>query len=128
MPRPGAAPDGPRPIWYRSFYWRIAVSFIALVIVVLVGQSLMFSVLLTRSQNAFAPGNPNTLAAAVAAEVGAALAAAPEGSLDAVVRRSGARQAIYVLLTDGREAQQRRLAAPAGDSRPDGRRADRSGA
>ena len=40
---PGAAPDGPRPLWYRSFYWRIAVSFIALVIVVLVGQSLMFS-------------------------------------------------------------------------------------
>ena len=106
MPTPGAAPDGPRPIWYRSFYWRIAISFIALVIVVLVGQSLMFSVLLTRSQNAFAPGNPNTLAAAVAAEVGAALAAAPDASLEAVVRRSGggARQAIYVLLTDGREA------------------------
>ena len=92
-------------LWYRSFYWRIAISFIALVIVVLVGQSLMFSVLLTRSQSAFAPGNPNTLAAAVAAEVGAALAAAPEGSIDAVVRQSGgARQAIYVLLTDGREA------------------------
>ena len=77
MPTPGAARDGPRPLWYRSFYWRIAISFIALVIVVLVGQSLMFSVLLTRSQSAFAPGNPNTLATAVAAEVGAALAAAP---------------------------------------------------
>ncbi len=35
----------------------------------------MFSYLLTRPQGAFAPGNPNALAAAVAAEVGAALAA-----------------------------------------------------
>ena len=90
MPSPGAAPGGPRPLWYRSFYWRIAVSFIALVIVVLVGQSLMFSVLLTRSQSAFAPGNPNTSPTAVAAEVGAALAAAPDGSLDAVVREPAA--------------------------------------
>ena len=62
-------PANGQVVWYRSFYWRIAVSFIALVIVVLIGQSLMFSVLLTRSQNAFAPGNPNTLAAAVAAAI-----------------------------------------------------------
>ncbi len=85
----------------------------------------MFSVLLTRSQSAFAPGNPNTLATAVAAEVGAALAAAPDASLEAVVRRSGggARQAIYVLMKDGREASQRDRSARAGDSRPGGRRA-----
>ena len=106
MPAVSFSPADHRPRWYRSFYWRIAASFIALVIVVLVGQSLMFSVLLTRSQSAFAPGNPNALAMAVAAEVGAALAATPDESVEAAVQRAGAgaRQAIHVLLKDGREA------------------------
>ena len=59
----------------------------------------MFSVLLTRSQSAFAPGNPNALATAVAAEVGAALAADARG-----------------LARGGRQAQRRRC--PPGDPRP----------
>ena len=62
-------PAGLRPLWYRSFYWRIAASFIALVVIVLVGQSLMFSYLLTRPQGAFTPGDPNASATAVAAHV-----------------------------------------------------------
>ena len=55
MPAVSPAPAGLRPLWYRSFYWRIAASFIALVVIVLVGQSLMFSYLLTRPQGASRP-------------------------------------------------------------------------
>jgi hypothetical protein len=32
-----------RPPWYTSFYWRIGISFVLFVIVVLVAQSIMFS-------------------------------------------------------------------------------------
>ena len=96
---------GPRPLWYRSFYWRIAGSFIALVVVVLVGQSLMFSYLLTRPQGAFAPGNPNAMATAVAARLSAALAADPGQSIQALVSEAAeSRQGVYVLMKDGREA------------------------
>jgi hypothetical protein len=56
---------------YRSFYWRIGISFVVFVIVVLVGQSLMVGY--ARANGAFAPGNPNAAAAAIAAEVGPAL-------------------------------------------------------
>ena len=82
MPAVSPAPAGLRPLWYRSFYWRIAASFIALVVIVLVGQSLMFSYLLTRPQGAFTPGDPNTSATAIAARVSAALAADPATSID----------------------------------------------
>jgi signal transduction histidine kinase len=58
--------------WYSSFYWRIGVSFVVFVVVVLVGQSLMVGY--ARSSGAFAPGNPNGAAAAIAADLGAALA------------------------------------------------------
>ena len=50
--------------WYSSFYWRIGISFVVFVVVVLVGQSLMVGY--ARSNGAFAPGNPNATAAAVA--------------------------------------------------------------
>ena len=106
------APAGLRPLWYRSFYWRIAASFIALVVIVLVGQSLMFSYLLTRPQGAFTPGDPNGSATAVAAHVSAALAANPATAIDTLVREAwpGARQGVYLVMKDGREAAN--VAAP----------------
>ena len=105
-------PAGLRPLWYRSFYWRIAASFIALVVIVLVGQSLMFSYLLTRPQGAFTPGDPNASATAVAAHVSAALAINPAAAIDILVREAwpGARQGVYLVMKDGREAAN--LAAP----------------
>ena len=36
-------------VWYRSFYWRIGVSFVVLVVVVLVAQSVFFGYWLARS-------------------------------------------------------------------------------
>jgi hypothetical protein len=50
--------------WYSSFYWRIGISFVVSVIVVLVAQSLMVGY--ARSAGAFAPGNPNATALAIA--------------------------------------------------------------
>jgi hypothetical protein len=55
------------PSWSRSFYWRIAVSFVVLVIGVLVAQSLVFSYMMARSSPTFL--SPNILALTVAADV-----------------------------------------------------------
>jgi signal transduction histidine kinase len=106
VPAASPVPPGFRPRWYRSFYWRIASSFIALVVIVLVGQSLMFSYLLTRPQGAFAPGDPNTSATTIAARLSAALTADPTTSIDVLVREAwpSSRQGVYVLMKDGREA------------------------
>ena len=57
--------------WHSSFYWRIGISFVVFVVVVLVAQSLMVGY--ARSSGAFAPGNANATAAAIAAELGKAL-------------------------------------------------------
>lgn len=61
--------------WYSSFYWRIGLSFVVFVVVVLVAQSLMVGY--ARSSGAFAPGNPNATVAAIAAELGKALTVDP---------------------------------------------------
>lgn len=107
-PAPSRAPavHHERPIWYRSFYWRVALSFIALVVIVLVGQSAVFSYLLTRPNGAFAPGDPNAAATAIAARVAAALDAPGAPPLDRLIRDAwpDARQRVHVVLRDGREA------------------------
>ena len=73
---PPTCADGVPLPWYSSFYWRIAISFVVLVTVVLVGQSVMVSYL-ARSGDPFGPGNPNAAAAAIAGDVAAELAAQP---------------------------------------------------
>ncbi len=93
------------PLWYSSFYWRIAVSFIALVVTVLTAQSLMVSYLMERRGGPFAGDNPNAAAAAVAARVGAALTTDPQVDLDLLVRTAmPGRQPAYAVLRDGRVA------------------------
>ncbi len=94
-----------RPVrWYSSFYWRIGVSFVVFVIVVLVGESLMVEY--ARSRGAFAPGNPNGMAAQIAAELGAALTDDPNLDLSGhlVHALPGVRQSAYVVMQDGRIA------------------------
>ena len=91
--------------WYRSFYWRIAASFVVLVVAVLVGQSAIFSYVLTRPSGQFAPGDPNRAATAVAARLRTALMSDPAAALELIVEASGGRrQAIYVVMKDGRDA------------------------
>jgi len=103
---PSPLPSPPRPLWFRSLYWRIAFSFAVLVVLVLVGQSAIVSSVLTRRGGEFAPGDPNREATTVAARLLAALSENADASLASVVRAGGSRgpQAIYVVMKDGREA------------------------
>jgi hypothetical protein len=68
--------------WYRSFYWRIGVSFVVLVIVVLVAQSLFFGYWLARANLEDTEHSPNNRAARVAADLGSLLAQQPAPDLD----------------------------------------------
>jgi len=90
--------------WYSSFYWRIGISFVVFVIVVLVGQSLMVGY--ARANGAFAPGNPNAAAAAIAAELGTALTSDPELDLAAFLshRLPDPSPSTHVVMADGRVA------------------------
>jgi signal transduction histidine kinase len=94
---------GQRPRWYRSFYWRIAVSLVVFVIVVLAAQGLMFSYLFARANARNPAGSPNNLAAAVAAGVGAALEADPGLDLGAYLAANYAGEPwrIFVVTRDG---------------------------
>jgi two-component system OmpR family sensor kinase len=90
--------------WFRSFYWRIALSFVVFVIGVIVAQSAMFSYVMAR-RNAQDPSRaPNNIAIAVASDLGAALEANPGLDLDAHLRTHYGRaiQPMFVVLMDGR--------------------------
>jgi two-component system, OmpR family, sensor kinase len=90
--------------WYGSFYWRIGISFVVFVVVVLAGQGLMVGY--ARSNGAFAPGNPNATAATIAAELGAALTANPDLDLPAFLAHKipDAGPRAYLVMADGRIA------------------------
>jgi signal transduction histidine kinase len=90
-----------RSPWYSSFYWRIAVSFVVLVIVVLAAQSVMFSYLLARNEASFRP--PNTIAAGIARDVSAAMLEDSAADVGAVLSRyRDTFQGAYVVTRDGR--------------------------
>src|SRR5690349_12251596 len=71
----------PRPSWYRSFYWRIGITFVASVVVVLITQG----VILRRTPRAapFDVFRGNDLAAEVAADVADVLRRGEEADLNA---------------------------------------------
>ena len=96
---------GRRPFWSSSFYWRIAISFVVLVAIVLIGQSVMVSYL-ARSSDPFGPGNPNAAATALASELTVALARDPHLDLGSYLRARYANvpQAAFIVMKDGREA------------------------
>ena len=93
--------------WYRSFYWRIGISFVVFLLVVLIAQSLMFSYMLVRANEQNPARSPNNIATAVAVELGAALETNPGLDLG---RHLAARYAgdpaarVYVIMRDGRVA------------------------
>src|SRR5262245_18719760 len=103
------------PPWYSSFYWRIGISFVLFVFVVLVAQSLMFSYMMARSAGPLPHRSPNTLATIVAADVGSILARAPDADLSDHLRRQYGEVplGIYVVTRDGR------IAANAAGTLPD---------
>jgi signal transduction histidine kinase len=88
--------------WYSSFYWRIGISFVVFVVVVLVAQSLMVGY--ARSRGAFAPGNPNGAAAAIASELGTSLSRNPDLDISQALARVSPAPgpSVYVVMADGR--------------------------
>jgi len=83
---PGRRPsDGGRVVWYRSFYWRIAIGFVATVAVVLALQAALF--LWLASTNDTITMRPSHIAAVAAAELSSALEADAGLDIDAWLAR-----------------------------------------
>ena len=113
-------------VWYRSFYWRIALGFVATVAVVLALQAALF---LWLASTVDAVRSPTRLAVVAAAELGDALDADPSLDVDAWLSREFGRSPhrVFVVRPDGRthrsgefglppfllRAAQARLRAPA---------------
>src|SRR5947207_8441730 len=90
-----------RAHWYRSFYFRIGFGFVVFVVAVLAAQSAIFSYIVSRS-GPFPLRSPNTVAAIVAADVGAALAQDAQIDLQEFVDREYAQiQPLYLVMKDG---------------------------
>jgi signal transduction histidine kinase len=97
-----------RARWYRSFYFRIGFSFVVFVVAVLAAQSAIFSFIISRSRP-FPLRSPNTVAAIVAADVGAALAQDARIDLQEFVNREyGQLQPAYLVMIDGPVVANRR--------------------
>src|SRR5437667_9585510 len=97
-----------RARWYRSFYFRIGFGFVVFVVALLAAQSAIFSYIISRS-GPFPARSPNTVAAIVAADVGAALAQDAQIDLQEFVDREYAQiQPLYLVMKDGRIAANRR--------------------
>src|SRR4030095_13140534 len=90
-----------RSRWYRSFYWRIGISFLVLVVGVIVVQSVMFSAMMRSAS--MAPRAPHLRATSIAIEIGSALSREPSYDVAAYLRRThgGDRQQIYVVESNG---------------------------
>lgn len=81
----GARSGGAGVVWYRSFYWRIAIGFVATVAVVLVLQAALF--LWLASTNDTIGMRPASVAAVAAAELSSALEADASLDVDAWLAR-----------------------------------------
>ena len=78
-------PLSSRPAWYRSFYWRIGITFVAFVTVILVTQGLILSYAIS-SEDAQDQFRAPVLAAEVAADVASVLARDQAADLGAYLR------------------------------------------
>jgi signal transduction histidine kinase len=100
------APPNLRSLWYRSFYWRIGLSFVVFVVAVIVAESVIFSFRMQRADRGNPGFSPNNQATTVAAEVGSALTADPRLDLGTYLRRRYNRTPfrMFVVMKDGRVA------------------------
>jgi signal transduction histidine kinase len=99
--------SAPAPLrWFRSFYWRIATSFVLVMLAVIVAQSLMFSYMISRWNAQDPSRSPNNVASAAAADVSAALEANRQLDLAAHLQTRYGRgpYGVFVVTRDGRVA------------------------
>ena len=87
--------------WYRSFYWRIAATFVGLVVLVLLAQGALATYLTQRPSDRA----PNNLAATVAMDVARRLAADAATDLNPHLKTAYRdAEPLYVVLKGGRIA------------------------
>ena len=91
---------------FRSFYWRIAASFVLVMLAVIVAQSLMFGYMIARWNAQDPSRSPGNVAAAAASDVSAALGADRALDLSAHLQAHYGRgpYALFVVMRDGRVA------------------------
>jgi two-component system OmpR family sensor kinase len=86
--------------WYRSFYWRIALGFVAFLAAMLIVQGVLFVWVLARSGRTAAGESPERLAQAIAGDLAIAMAGDPALDVSKYVTDRYARedQPFFVLL------------------------------
>ena len=106
----------PKPHWFRSLYWRIALGFVAMLAALLLVQGMLFLWLTGRFAESLSGRTPQQLADQVARELSDALTDNPALDLQTFVngRYSGVPQAFAVVMRDGRRAANRPGVLPPG--------------
>jgi signal transduction histidine kinase len=105
----------PRPLWYRSLYWRVALGFVAFLAVLLGAQALLFIWLTGRNAGTFPASSNERLASLVAADIRDELEADAAIDLGAHINAEYTRvaQPFIVVMTDGRVFSNRENIPPA---------------
>ena len=106
----------PRPLWFRSLYWRIALGFVAMLAALLLVQGVLFLWLTGRFTESLSGRTPQQLADQVARELSEALTDNAALDLQTFVNEkySGVPQAFAVVMRDGRRAANRPGVLPPG--------------
>jgi signal transduction histidine kinase len=106
----------PRPIWFRSLYWRIALGFVAMLAALLLVQGMLFLWLTGRFALSTASRTPQQLVDQVARELSEGLAENPSLDLQAFVtgKYGDVTQGFAVMMRDGRRAVNRPGVLPPG--------------
>src|SRR6187549_3266831 len=106
----------PRPIWFRSLYWRIALGFVAMLAALLLVQGMLFLWLTGRFALSTASRTPQQLADQVARELSEALTENPSLDLQVYVteKYGDVTQGFAVMMRDGRRAINRPGVLPPG--------------
>jgi signal transduction histidine kinase len=92
------------PVWYRSFYWRIAIGFIACVAVLLIAQAALFVWMADQTGMPLLARSPEHLSTVIASDLSAALETDPKLDIQQYIRaRVGNRSPqVVVVMKDGR--------------------------
>jgi len=106
----------PRPIWFRSLYWRIALGFVAMLAALLLVQGMLFLWLTGRFALSTASRTPQQLVDQVARELSEALTENPALDVPAFVtaKYGDVTQGFAVMMRDGRRAINRPGVLPPG--------------
>jgi signal transduction histidine kinase len=105
-------------VWYRSLYWRIALTFVALITAVLVIQTVVFLWITGRAAEFFGESSA-AFAQSIATDLSEKLSADPSLDVEAYLldRHSNASRAFVVAFTDGQAVLSRRVPPPPNTAR-----------